>query len=176
MGGGGACVHATNLPFHTFYQRRRRGFLRLIQQRIALRRRLGINRNSYFYSRQLSGHLSLRSPQTHAFLRVCLRLNAAGDEHELSVTSGFDWHPPAVSTAVVLRVALCGQDCLGSGEGGGERAFRRGASTFYPDTYQRRAKKKEKNVAVECVCGAGVRECVCGGVREGCELEEVSVH
>lgn len=58
VGGGGARVHATNLPFHTFYQRRRRGFLRLIQQRIVLRRRFGINRNSYFYSRQLSGHLS----------------------------------------------------------------------------------------------------------------------
>lgn len=57
-------------------------------------------------------------PNTHVF-RVCLQLSTVIVERQLSATPGFDCPPPGFSTGVVLRVALCGQDCLRSGEGGG---------------------------------------------------------
>lgn len=61
-------------------------------------------------------HSASLLPNIRVF-QVCLQSNTVIVGREL-LTSGFDWQPACFSTRVGLRVALCGQDCLRSGEGG----------------------------------------------------------
>lgn len=115
---------APGLSLHTFYQRRQHRFLHLIHQRLHCAPETFRNKQELILllTSAVRQFITLLPTNTHV-LRVCLQLNTVIDEHELLVTSGFDWHPRAFSTGVVLRVALCGQDCLGSAEGGEEQAF-----------------------------------------------------
>lgn len=150
---------ALGLLSHTFYQRQQHHFLHLIHQRSHCAPETFRNKQELILllTSAVRQFITLLPTNTRV-LRVCLQLNTVTDQHELSVTSGFDWHPRAVSTAVVLRVALCGQDCSGLGEQAMEGRFELCCTTLYPETYQTRAKTKKKRgggfcEAVECVLG-----------------------